>query len=144
MTSKDIDLEMQRLPTKRMEDIKEENDAVDGKGKESADDGQQEAEETDGHPVTQHLRNFSSTIKHTLEWLRVIILCSVALGIIFIVVYNFFASAEKDIPDEVMNKLYKFLELQAGANLGDLGQAATTTTTNRAATWQTAKNSTGH
>ena len=96
MSTKDIDLEMQRLPTKEQ---------VDGKPKEHEEEEEEEEEEVSEGAVRTHLKRFQdiqATMKHIMEWLRIVIVCGVALGIVCIVIYNFFASAEKDIPDEVM------------------------------------------
>ena len=126
MSQKDIDLEMQRLPTK---------ESVDGKAKEPEEE--EEEEEVSETAVRSHLKRFrdmEATMKHIMEWLRIVIVCGVALGIVCILIYNFFASAEKDIPDEVMNKLYKFMEVQAaGPAIGAITQTES---------WRTLTNST--
>ena len=126
MSQKDLDLEMQRLPTKEQ---------VDGKPKEPEEE-EEEAEDSEG-TVRSHLKrfqDFQASMKHIMEWLRIVIVCGVAIGIVCIVIYNFFASAEKDIPDEVMKMLYKFLEVQAaGPSIGAISHTES---------WRTLTNST--
>ncbi len=62
-----------------------------------------------------HLKAFKQTIKECLECVRIVVLCFAAGAIMIGVVYNFFANTEKDIPDAVFQKLYKFMEVQAAA-----------------------------
>ena len=64
-----------------------------------------------------HLKAFKQTIKECLEWVRIVVLCFAAGAIMIGVVYNFFANTEKDIPDAVFQKLYKFMEVQAAAHV---------------------------
>ena len=64
-----------------------------------------------------HLKAFKHTIKECLEWVRIAVLCFAAGAIMIGVVYNFFANTEKDIPDAVFQKLYKFMEVQAAAQV---------------------------
>ena len=127
MSEKEIDLEMQRLPTK---------DQIDAKAKEPPEEDEDTPSESVVRSHLKRFQDFQATMKHIMEWLRIIIVCGVAIGIVCIVVYNFFASAEKDIPDEVMKKLYKFLEVQAtGPNIGAISQPEI---------WRTTTNSTGN
>ena len=64
-----------------------------------------------------NLKSFKHTIKECLEWVRILVLCFAAGAIMIGVVYNFFANTEKDIPDAVFQKLYKFMEVQAAAHV---------------------------
>jgi len=59
------------------------------------------------------LKIVKKAIKECLEWVRLAVLCFAAGAIIIGVVYNFFATSEKDIPEAVFQKLYKFMEVQA-------------------------------
>ena len=59
------------------------------------------------------LKILKKTIKECLEWVRLAVLTFAAGAIIIGVVYNFFATSEKDIPEAVFQKLYKFMEVQA-------------------------------
>ena len=63
------------------------------------------------------LKSFKKTIKECLEWARLVVVCFAAGAIMIGVVYNFFANTEKDIPDVVFQKLYKFMEVQAAAQV---------------------------
>ena len=63
------------------------------------------------------LKSFKKTIKECLEWVRLAVLTFAAGAIIIGVVYNFFATSEKDIPEAVFQKLYKFMEVQAAAQV---------------------------
>ena len=125
MSQKDLDLEMQRLPTKEQ---------VDGKAKEPEEEEEEEVSEGAVRSHLKRFQDFQASMKHIMEWLRIVIVCGVAIGIVCIVIYNFFASAEKDIPDEVMKKLYKFLEVQAaGPSIGAISHTES---------WRTLTNST--
>ena len=125
MSQKDLDLEMQRLPTKEQ---------VDGKAKEPEEEEEEEVSEGAVRSHLKRFQDFQASMKHIMEWLRIVIVCGVAIGIVCIVIYNFFASAEKDIPDEVMKNLYKFLEVQAaGPSIGAITHTES---------WRTLTNST--
>ena len=63
------------------------------------------------------LKILKKAIKESLEWVRLAVLCFAAGAIIIGVVYNFFATSEKDIPDAVFQKLYKFMEVQAASQV---------------------------
>ena len=63
------------------------------------------------------LKIFKKLIKECLEWVRLAVLTFAAGAIIIGVVYNFFASSEKDIPHAVFQKLYKFMEVQAASQV---------------------------
>ncbi len=70
------------------------------------------------HNIELHLdklKILKKTIKEFLEWVRLVVLCFAAVAVIIGVVYNFFATSEKDIPEAVFQKLYKFMEVQAAA-----------------------------
>ena len=71
------------------------------------------------HPNIQvhldKLKILKRGIKEFLEWVRLVVLCFAAGAVIIGVVYNFFATSEKDIPEAVFQKLYKFMEVQAAA-----------------------------
>ena len=79
-----------------------------GEGKDKPD-GPVEVKE-----VVERFHSYQKIIKESLEWIRLIIVCGVAGCLILGVIYNFFASAEKDIPDEVFSKMYKFMQVEAG------------------------------
>ena len=72
--------------------------------------------------VVERFHYYQKILKESMEWIRLIIVCGVAGCLILGVIYNFFASAEKDIPDEVLSKMYKFMQADAGdtANLPSL------------------------
>ena len=53
-------------------------------------------------------------------WGRIVILCVIAVAVVVIIVFNFFANDERDIPDDVLQKLYKFMQVQAQAQFGPL------------------------
>ena len=61
------------------------------------------------------LKILKKAIKECFEWVRLAVLCFAAGAIIIGVVYNFFATSEKDIPEAVFQKLYKFMEVQAAS-----------------------------
>ena len=63
------------------------------------------------------LKFFKKVIKECLEWVRLAVLTFAAGALIIGIVYNFFASTEKDIPDAVFQKLYKFMEVQAASQV---------------------------
>ena len=62
-------------------------------------------------------KSFKKTIKEVLDWARLFVVCFAAGAILIGVVYNFFVNTEKDIPDVVFQKLYKFMEVQAAAHV---------------------------
>ena len=66
-------------------------------------------------PAGSHIEKmnlYKKTIKECLEWVRLIVLSTIAVLIVVGLIYNFFASTEKDIPEEVFQKLYKFMQVQ--------------------------------
>ena len=65
----------------------------------------------------EKLKFLKKAIKECLEWVRLAVLTFAAGAIIIGVVYNFFATSEKDIPDAVFQKLYKFMEVQAASQV---------------------------
>ena len=68
------------------------------------------------------IKHFQSVVAQALIWLRIIAVCGIALGIVFIVIHNMFASNEKDVPADVIKNLYKMLEAQSGVNIGSITQ----------------------
>jgi len=107
MASSKSEIELSPLPTK---------DEVDGKPDE---------ENTGDDVIQSHLgriKHFQSVVAQALIWLRIIVVCGIALGIVFIVIHNMFASNEKDVPAEVIKNLYKMLEAQSGVNIGSITQ----------------------
>ena len=83
-------------------------------------------DEADGKPEedTQlaRFKQVQNIITHGFIWLRIIVICAIALGIVFIVIHNIFASNEKDVPADVIKNLYKMLEAQSGVNIGSITQ----------------------
>ena len=83
-------------------------------------------EEKAGDDVIQsqlgRIKHCQSIIAQTLIWLRIIVICGIALGIVFIVIPNMFTSNDLDVPDEVVKNLYKMLEAQSGVNIGSITQ----------------------
>ena len=87
-------------------------------------------DEVDGKPEedpvmeTQlaRIKQVQTIITHGFIWLRIIVICAIALGIVFIVIHNIFASNEKGVPAEVLKNLYKMLEAQSGVNIGSITQ----------------------
>ena len=88
--------------------------------KDEADGKPDEENAVDDVIQTQLARFKHST--HGLIWLRIIAICGIALGIVFIVIHNNFAPTVQDVPDDVINKLYKMLEAQSGVNIGSITQ----------------------
>ena len=68
------------------------------------------------------IKQFQSILTQGFIWLRIIAVCGIALGIVFIVIHNIFAPNEKDVPAEVLKNLYKMLEAQSGVNIGSITQ----------------------
>ena len=60
----------------------------------------------------EKVKLYKNVIKECLEWVRLIVLSTIAGLIIVGLIYNVFASTEKDIPEEVFQKLYKFMQFQ--------------------------------
>ena len=87
-------------------------------------------DEADGKPEedtvmdTQlaRFKQVQNIITHGFIWLRIIVICAIALGIVFIVIHNIFAFNEKDVPADVIKNLYKMLEAQSGVNIGSSTQ----------------------
>ncbi len=101
-------IEMQPIPEKDTsgEAKGDEEPKVEGKDQ---PDGPVEVKE-----VVERFHSYQKIIKESLEWIRLIVVCGVAGCLILGVIYNLFASAEKDIPDEVFSKMYKFMQAEAG------------------------------
>ena len=107
MATTKSEIELSPLPTK---------DEADGKPE----------EENDGDDVIQtqlaRIKHFQSVVAPILIWLRIIVVCGIALGIVFIVIHNIFAANEKDVPADVIKNLYKMLDAQSGVNIGSITQ----------------------
>ena len=92
MASSKSEIELSPLPSE---------DEVDGKPN----------EENAGDDVIQsqlaRIKHFQSILAQALIWLRIISVCGIALGIVFIVIHNMFASNEKDVPADMIKNLYK-------------------------------------
>ena len=100
------------MQTIQMEPIPEKEESAEAKEEEKPldqPDGPIEVEK-----VVERFHYYQKIIKESMEWIRLIIVCGVAGCLILGVIYNFFASAEKDIPDEVFSKMYKFMQAEAG------------------------------
>ena len=100
------------MQTIEMEPIPEKEESAEAKEEENAldqPDGPIEVEK-----VVERFHYYQKIIKESMEWIRLIIVCGVAGCLILGVIHNFFASAEKDIPDEVFSKMYKFMQVEAG------------------------------
>ncbi len=86
MVTTNSEIELSPLPTK---------DDADGKPD----------EENAGDDVIQtqlaRIKHCKRIIAQALIWLRIIVVCGIAIGIGFIVIHNMFASNEKDVPAEV-------------------------------------------
>ena len=63
-------------------------------------------------PTPKRIKIFQTNLKEWLEWIRLIVLSLVGLVIIIVLVYNMFARSEKDVPDTVIEKLYKIIQSQ--------------------------------
>ena len=70
----------------------------------------------------ERFKHFQSIITRGLIWLRIIAICGIALGIVFIVIHNIFAPKDKDVPDDIIKNLYNMLEAQSGVNRGSITQ----------------------
>ncbi len=107
MASTKSEIELSPVPTK---------DEVNGKPD----------EENAGDDVIQsqlaRIKHFQRIVAPALIWLRIIAVCGIALGIVFIVIHNMFAFNEKDVPVDVTKNLYKMLEAQSGFNIGSITQ----------------------
>ncbi len=71
-------------------------------------------------PAVSHIEKinlYKKTIKECLEWVRLIVVSTIAGLIVVGLIYNFFASTEKDIPEEVFQKLYKFMQVQGAEHI---------------------------
>ena len=81
-------------------------------------DGEEEQEhEAQAVSHMEKIKLYKKIIKECLEWVRLIVVSTIAGLIIVGLIYNFFASTEKDIPEEVFQKLYKFMQVQGAENL---------------------------
>ena len=76
-------------------------------------------EEHEAQSVSQmeKVKLYKNVIKEFLEWVRLIVISTIAGFFIVGLIYNFFASREKDIPEEVFHKLYKFMHVQGAEHL---------------------------
>ena len=101
-------IEMQPIPEKDTSAKAKGDEEPEVEGKDQPD-GPVEVKE-----VVERFHSYQKIIKESLEWIRLIVVCGVAGCLILGVIYNFFASAEKDIPDEVFSKMYKFMQVEAG------------------------------
>ena len=107
MASTKSEIELSPLPTK---------DEVDGKpDEENAVDDVLQSQ-------LARIKHFQSIVAQALIWLRIIAVCGIGLGIVFIVIHNMFTSNEKDVPADVIKNLYKMLEAQSGVNIGAITQ----------------------
>ena len=82
----------------------------------TSQDSSKEGEEKVGFHLA-NLKAFKHIIKESLEWVRILVLCFAAGAIMIGVVYNFFANTEKNFPDAVFQRIYKFMEVQAAAHV---------------------------
>ncbi len=107
MATTKSELKLSPLPT---------NDEADGKPD----------EENAGDDVMQtqlaRFKHFQNIISHGLIWLRIIAICVIVFGIVFIAIHNVLAPKDKDVPDDVIKNLYKMLEAQSGVNIGAITQ----------------------
>ena len=92
MASSKSEIELSPLPTK---------DEADGKPEEenAVDDVIQSQ--------LARIKHFQSIVAHGLIWLRIIAICGIGLGIVFIVIHNMLTSNEKDVPADVIKNLYE-------------------------------------
>ena len=82
MASSKSEIELSPVPTKR-------------------GDGKPDEENAGDDVIQSHLgriKHFQSVVAQALIWLRIIVVCGIALVIVFIVIHNMFASNEKDVP----------------------------------------------
>ena len=55
--------------------------------------------------IREHVGKLEEYLKKLVIWVRILIVCVIAISLFGIVVYNFFAPPEKDISQQVINKL---------------------------------------
>ncbi len=55
--------------------------------------------------VPSKFTNLKNKIKECFEWIRVIVLSLIAVSLVLVLCYNFFAPSEKDLPPEFFTKL---------------------------------------
>ena len=55
--------------------------------------------------IREHVGKLEEYLKKLVVWIRVLIVCVIAISLFGIVVYNYFAPPEKDISQQVINKL---------------------------------------
>ena len=55
--------------------------------------------------ISEHIGKLEENLKKLLNWIRVLIVSFIVVSLIAIVVYNYFAPPEKDISQDVINKL---------------------------------------
>ena len=94
MASSKSELELSPVPSK---------DEADGKPDE--ENGVDDVMQTQ----LARFKHFQNIISRGLIWLRIIAICVIVFGIVFIAVHNMFTSNEKEVPCEVIKNLYKML-----------------------------------
>ena len=103
-------IEMDKLSTKEPED------QVDGVKREVDDtDASTPAQE-----VMTHINRVQNMLAQLFIWGRIFIPCVIAVAVVVIIVFNFFVPDDRDIPDDVLQNLYKFMQVQAQAQFGPL------------------------
>ena len=108
--------------------IAEENiemDKLNSKEPEDQVDGvKREVDETDASTPAQevmtHINRVQNMLAQLFIWGRIVILCVIAVAVVVIIVFNFFVPDDRDIPDDVLQNLYKFMQVQAQAQFGPL------------------------
>ena len=55
--------------------------------------------------IREHIGKLEEYLKNLMNWIRVLIVCFIVVSLITVVVYNYFAPPEKDISQDVINKL---------------------------------------
>jgi len=60
-------------------------------------------EQVDG--VREEVNKLEGYLKATIYWARILILAIITLSLVAVLVYNFFAPKEKDIPDHIIEAL---------------------------------------
>ncbi len=103
-------IEMDKLSTKEPEDhvdgVKREVDETDAS--------------TPAQEVMTHINRVQNMLAQLFIWGRIVILCVIAVAVVVIIVFNFFVPDDRDIPDDVLQNLYKFMQVQAQAQFGPL------------------------
>lgn len=73
----------------------------------------------------QAQQNKTLSFPFTFDWVRIGIFSSVLLILLIGLIYNLFATSEKDIPDEVFDKLYKVLQSQSNYIFAPISESPT-------------------